>query len=172
MATYFSNALGADGTGDTTLEAGKRHLPGQFGKSKRVAAFVTQDTANNDVLRMFTLPSSARIVRLWFACTDTGTTGTANVGLYLAGTAHDGAAVDADLFASLIDTATAAVALTEVFSESTTLGLADRGKALWELANIGDATLTADPGVDYDFCIVTATGGDASATYYLEAEYV
>jgi hypothetical protein len=79
--------------------------------------------------------------------------------------------VDADVFASAIDTATAAVALTEVFSEAGTLGLADRGKTLWQIADLGGATLTADPGVDYDICITTPAGGTATTTYYLEVEY-
>ncbi len=170
MATYFSNAIGADGTGDTTVEAGKRHLPGQFGVSKRVNAFVTQDTADGDFLRMFSLPSSARIHRVWFAATDSDTTGVVEVGLSLRGTNHNGAAVDADLFASSASTV-GGFTYADVFSEAGTLGLQDRGKTLWELADIGGGTYPVDPNVEFDFVITVTTGGGSTSTYYLAVDY-
>jgi len=175
MAVYMSDAIGADGTGDTAVEIGRRFNPGRFGSSLKIArAAVTVDSADGDVFRFFTLPSGARIWHVYFACTDSGTTGVIDIGLHKAGTAHDGAVIDDDLFATAVVTTTAApgVVRVDVLLESTTLVEADRGKYLWQLADAGAGTYTTDPFEDWDFTGTMDTGGDASATYTLEVQYV
>lgn len=174
MAVNFSNLIGADGSADVAIEVGKRAAPGQFGASlKVVRAFCTFTPVAAEVCRMFTLPSGARIYQLYFASSDWGGASTAHVGLHKAGTAHAGAVIDDDVFATSIDVGTAAVARTEILEESTTITNLLRGDYLWKLADAGAGTYTTDPFEDWDFTVTVATVASAvSSTITLEAWYV
>lgn len=105
--------------------------------------------------RFVRLPSSARVSEVWFACDDLGVGVTLDIGLYRTA-ADGGAVVDADLFASAIDVATAAVAWTQIINESGVVNIDDSEKRLWEMLG-----LTADPQIMYD---VVGTSGVAAAT--------
>jgi hypothetical protein len=174
MAVNFSNLLGADGTADVAIEVGKRAAPGQYGAVlKVVRAFCTFTPVASEVSRMFTLPSGSRIYQLYFATSDWGGASTAHVGLHKAGSAHDGAVIDNDLFGSSIDVGTADVARTEILNEATTITDLLRGDYLWKMADAGAATLTTDPFEDWDFTVTVATtASPVSSTMTLEAWYV
>jgi hypothetical protein len=126
---------------------------------------------SGDELRMMRFNSGDRIWKLSWASAGTSTTYAANLGLYLAGSAGDGAVVDADLYASALALATGA-GLTETFVESGVLTDEDRGKTLWEQAAIGAGSDTEDPFVEYDLVLTsTATGTGAVEEVLVIAEY-
>lgn len=111
-----------------------------------------------DIARMMTFKSSDRISQLFVGAAG-GTAVAANLGIYLAGTAHDGAAVDEDEFASALSLA-GTVTFADVFAESVAAETIRRGMPLWE--RLG---LTSDPGVDYDLAFTataTLTTADAA----------
>jgi hypothetical protein len=175
MAIYFSNLIGADGTTDTVIEVGKRPAPGQYGGQLKIArAFIIFTAATGDVLRFFTLPSGVRLHHIFFHCTALGTTVPVDLGLHVAGPAHDGVVIDADMFASAL-AAGSAIARTDEFLESAGPQFveADRGKFLWQLADLGAGTYATDPFQDWD---VTGTVGTVSAgvsgTVTLEVQYI
>lgn len=111
------------------------------------------------------VPSSARVSEVWFACDDLGTGVTMDVGLYRTA-ADGGAVVDADLFASAIDVATAAVAWTQIINESGVVNIDDSEKRLWEMLG-----LTADPQIMYDV-VCTSGGAAATGTIAMRVRYV
>ena len=114
-------------------------------------AFAAADATS--VGRLTRVPSRARVTRLEAKFDDLGVGGTVDLGLH---SSNGGAVVDADFFASAIDTDLAAVARTDYTYESGVVTIANRGKRLWE--QLG---LTSDPGVEYD---VTATRNAAAGT--------
>ena len=120
------------------------------------AIIATIGGTSADVVRMFSLPSSARIFNLRYNSAGTSTTYAADVGLYLSGANHDGAVVDVDLF-----DAAAALATAQSDIDCFVLGVLtdqDRGRPLWHLAGIGGGTDTVDPVTNYDICLTsTAT---------------
>jgi len=118
--------------------------------------------ATTQVLRMFTMKSSDRILEMYLTNTHTGTL-TFDVGIYLAGPTHDGAVEDANLFATITDgtAATRTALFADILSDL------DRGKAIWELN--GD---TVDPIVDYDVCLTAVTVTTVTeGSSLLEVEY-
>ena len=117
------------------------------------AAFAASDATS--VARVLRVSSSALVESLKFASDDLGTGGTVDIGLHRT-TADGGAVVDADFFASAVDTDTAAVAQTDVTYESGVVTHVNRGKAIWE--QLG---LSSDPQVEYD---VTVTRNTAQGT--------
>lgn len=143
------------------------------------AAFDVATAATTDDLVFGIFNSNARIKDIRYYMTDVGTatTGAMNVGLWLA-TRSNGAwtytVIDADLFASAVSiAATIAYPGTSIFAESAVLNtVLDRGKKLWELADIGAATYPTDPG--YMFAIIgeVSTAVDQAIDLGVEIEYV
>ncbi len=128
-----------------------------------VAEFAASDATS--VARVLRVNSAALVDTLKFASDDLGTGGTVDIGLHRT-TADGGAVVDADFFASAVDTDTAAVALTDVTYESGVVIIDNRAKPLW--SQLG---LSSDPQVDYDITVTrnTATG---TGTVFLKCAYV
>ncbi len=130
---------------------------GQGSQVRRV--FGKVETAGGDAgstYRFCSIPSNARAVRVWFSSDDlSGAGATMDVGLYQT-TANGGAVVDADFFASALDVATGAVALTEITFERGATLIDELEKPLWERL-----ALTADPQRDYD---ITGVSGTAATT--------
>lgn len=130
------------------------------------SAYGFADFASSDatsVARVLRVPSSARVDFLRFASDDLGVGGTVDIGLYAA---NGGAVVDADFFASAVDTDTAALGWTDVTYESAVVAIENAGKALWQ--QLG---LSSDPEVMYDVTVTrnTATG---TGTVALKMQYV
>lgn len=172
MATFYGSAIASD---YTTLDSIPGYADAGTASRVRVARFpITvlsgRNFASGDIIRMGTLRSGDRILDIRVGNEQFPASTTVDIGLYLTnGRFHDGAVVDADLFASALDLNTArTAALVSVFGENfatSTVGAHDAGKYLWQLADLGAATLTADPKVEYDLALTltadpAATGAD------------
>lgn len=160
MTVWYSDHFGADGDNDTSLPAlAKITDPGlSRGRERRIVARFTglPLVATPDVIRMMRLPSNCRLYELLLCCDGGSAAGAVDIGLHEAGSNHDGAVVDADLFASA-QVISSALDLTDVFDEATTLAQVDRGKRLWELAAKGAATYTSDPQLDFEVTLTVTT---------------
>lgn len=164
MPTFYSDHFTETGAGQTSLPV--EPIPPSAGIAharlrKHIARISdpSDAAAAADVLRFCRLRSSWRIHAIAVSASAAWTGGTLDLGLHEAGTDHDGAVVDADLFASALDIATG-FGRSDGFVESTTLVDEDRGKTVWELAAIGAASYTADPGIDFE---ITGTLGGTPA---------
>lgn len=115
--------------------------------------------------RFCTVPSNAKMVRCFYSCDDLGTGVTMNVGLYQT-TGNGGAVVDQDFFASALDVATAAVAITEITFERGATLIDELEQPLWQRAG-----LSADSQRDYDVVAVSASAA-ATGTMVVWVEYV
>ena len=172
MASFFSDHFSADGSNKSTVDIQKRASAGiSHGRLRyKRASIDTVDTANADEVRFCQFKSSDRIIEVFVTGDGTPSAGTMDIGLYKSGTAHDGAVIDDDLFASAlaIDSASARV---DEFTEATTLGNLDRGKTLWELATVGAASYTSDPMEDWDLVGTTDTGTTGNLAMTVEVIY-
>lgn len=136
---------------------------GKVRSSYGSADFAASDATS--IARVLRIASDAKVVTLRFASDDLGTGGTVDVGLHQT-TENGGAAVDDDLFASAVDTDTAAVGWTDITDESAVVAIEDAGKALWE--QLG---LSTDPRVNYDVTVTRNTAA-GTGTVALKMEYV
>lgn len=124
-----------------------------IGHAFKVAGSVTAAGGDaGSTYRFFSIPSNAKAIDLAIWCDDLGS-GTLNIGLY---DAFSGSVVDADFFASALDTGTAALAGTQIAHESGVYSLANAEKPLWEALG-----LSKDPCKLYD---VTAVSVSSAAT--------
>jgi hypothetical protein len=136
---------------------------------KKIARITIGTLAIADEARMMTFRSSDRIGAIWVMC-DNASTGTlADLGLYLAGAAHDGAVKDQDLFGAVLAIDNG-MARTDVFTQATTLADEMRWKQLWELTGMGYAV---DPIVDFDlvFTCKTTALSVAATEVVVEVDY-
>lgn len=163
MATYYSDHYSADvgSTGHFTTRTANKVLPVgiRHARLRRTSARIvipsSTDLGSGDIIRVFDMRSSTRLVNLYFSMdADFGATTTFDIGLYKKGSADDGAVIDADLFASAVDWA-GAIARVDYFTESTTFTDMDRGKPLWTLADIGAGTYTEDPQEMWTIAVTT-----------------
>ncbi len=115
--------------------------------------------------RFCTVPSNAKLVRCFYSCDDLGTGVTINVGLYQT-TANGGAVADQDFFASALDVATGAVAITEITFERGATLIDELEQPLWQ--RLG---LSADSQRDYDVTAVSASS-TITGTIVVWVEYV
>jgi hypothetical protein len=172
MADWYSDHFGADGSNDNSQEVPKNKVDGTLIRGRKYVkrAVMVGMPLITEIVRMMSFRSGDRLYKLELFASG-GTAGAMDIGLYLAGNAHDGALVDVDLFASAT-TGASTIDGTDVFDESTNLIATDRGKFLWQLADKGAATYTADPFVTFDVCFtVTTSFTTADATLMLIAEF-
>ncbi len=172
MAVYFSDNI-ADSSANTSLGVGYRATVGvRHARTRTSIARVTALALTTDVVRMITLRSSDRLLSLELATDGACAAGAVNVGLYLSGSAHDGAVADADVFATAVTVSTE-TDLVDIFDENTLLDGVDRGRTLWEIATLGAGTnYTSDPIVNFDICLVPSTSlTTAAAELTLKAVY-
>lgn len=159
-----SAALAARDTPGTALVGSYQIRGQQFNAIGKV------EIANGDsiasILRVVTVPSAARVVRLSIRITGTITTAAGDIGLYKA-PAHGGAVADVDLFATAQALSSAIATWTDITNESTTITATLAEKRLWELLG-----LTADPGIDYDIAITLTAAAGAAGQVALMVEYV
>jgi len=124
---------------------------------------------------MFSLRSGDRILDMNYSTLtlDDTTSITLDIGLYKAGAAHDGAEIDLDLFTNVDDVSTPDDIRVDALLQATTLSQIDRGKTLWEMADIGGGTYTTDPGELWDICAAFNLGSTLVAgTLMMECTYV
>ncbi len=168
MATFFSEQFSSDGNNKTSFDAKIRAVGHSRIRHKRGKIILPAGgAAANDVLRFFSLKSSDRLLELYLSATSAMSTGTLNLGLHKAGDEHDGAVLDAALFASVVDLATAALARVEEFKESAALTDHDRGNQLWQF--VGQAS---DPKETWDLTGTVGTAINAGDTITVEAFYI
>lgn len=119
--------------------------------------YATVDAAptTSDTVIVALLKSSDRLIDIKLATDGAATAGALNIGLASADLSNDSISltvIDEDLFASAqsVVTAIAFDAAGSVFDEAGTLDdVMDRGKTLWELAALGAASYTEDPGLTF-----------------------
>jgi len=163
MTAYYSDNI-AVSTANTTLVPGFRPTVGiKHARTRTDTARISALLLTTDVARMITVQSGSRLIKLELTSNGGSDAGAIDIGLYLTGSAHDGAVVDVDLFASA-QTISTAIDLTDVFNESAVLDSTDRGKTMWELAAVGAGTDTIDPLVQYDITIVPTTSFTTTAS--------
>jgi hypothetical protein len=175
---HFSANMGVTGHWTTKLDPNKIvDIGGKHPRLRRNAARLlvpsTADLADNDEIHLFDMHSSDRLIELFVSC-DAGwhTTATFNYGLYSKKT---GLARDEDLFAAAFDQVNE-IARGDIFDQSTTLADWDRGKALWELLEIGlSESVVADPQETYTIVATASanlTAMAAETEMLLEAWYI
>lgn len=155
MTTWFSDHFGTDGDNDITLPASPTVIPVGVGHGRKYAkrAVFTGLGIAADTIRVMRFREEDRLYNLHISVNGGSDAGAINVGLHEAGANHDGAVIDADLFASAL-TISSALDETEIFDESSVLSGIDRGKRMWELAAVGAASYTAAPNLVQGFEIV------------------
>ena len=178
MATQWSDHFAAAQPGLTRdserrAGAGIGHGRVRYKRANVTLDLAPDDFAIGDVARLMTFKSSDRLFELFVSADGASTALTADLGLYQAGVsgAHDGAVIDADLFASAL-ALNGAVARVDEFEEATTLTEFHRGLTLWEIAAIGEAAYTVDPFLDFDLAFTcTADILTADENVVVEAFY-
>lgn len=159
FSDHFGTGIATALAGEIDLDRTKRVAVGiGHGRLRYKRARVTIGTAAGigDQIRLMQFRSSDRIIQVFMTSDGGGDAGAVDIGIYKTGAAHDGAVIDADLFGSAV-AVDAAVARVDQFKESAILGDVDRGKTLWELADIGAGTYTVDPMEDWDLVATVTT---------------
>ena len=128
-----------------------------------VTAGASKDAAST--YRLCSVPSNARVKSVKLQSGAQGVGCTAGVGVYYS-TEKGSAAIDATFFASAVDVA-AAVAETEVKTESGTYTVAKQEQELWQALGI-----TADPMCYLDIVITLAAATVAGSTFAINVEFV
>ena len=135
---------------------------------KRIAqgtvALASGDLGANDTVMLAPIPSNASItsIKLFNDALDSGTTNTADVGLYTTALA----VVDADAYASVITSLRSAVTTgTEVAFEARDIN--KMGQKVWQ-----DAGLSSDPALTYFVGISFPAAGDTAGDLSFIIEYV
>ena len=136
MATYTSNLV--SGVGDPNAYPSSGVLAGKV-RAAMTNILPGSVLANNDLIKIARLPSTARIlsIKLWNDDFDTDGSPTAafNLGLYPVDASSDADALDEDCFVTAATTLQAAAANTELlFEGGSSHALADVQQELWEVA--------------------------------------
>lgn len=175
MAQYFGSAV--DGTPQGSQPQSTKS-PAHARKRSTISTIDQASLTQNDTITLGYFKSSDQLIDIKFFTDGAAGAGTLDIGLssveFRDGTATE-TVVDADLFANgqSVTSAIAYDAAGSVFDESTTLDdVMDRGKPLWQLAALGAASYTSDPGLT--FAIVATVNATINATTEMgfEIEYV
>jgi hypothetical protein len=165
MAVYFTDQY-VDGTDAYRAPVGIGH-----GRLRKKRAAISTMALTTDSIRWMTFKSSDRLYDLVVSGDGGSTAGAIDIGLYLSGNRHDGALIDADLFASAL-TVSAAIARVDQFEESAVLSEFNRGWQMWEIAAVGAGTDVVDPQTQYDIVSVpTLSLSVANTILVMEALY-
>jgi hypothetical protein len=164
MATYYSDHFTGTGISQTSADKTHRAPPG----TKRThlykdRIYVKALAVTTDLIRFTTLGSGTRIYEMLISGDDAAAAGALNLGLHKS-TRHGGAVIDADVFASAVAKNASRV---DAFEEAATLGDFERGEFLWQLADAGDATYTADPQEEWDITGTPSTSFTTTAQGFL-----
>jgi hypothetical protein len=134
---------------------------------KRIAqgtvALAIGDVGGSDIVMLAPIPSNASITSIKLASDDldTGTTLTANVGLY----STAGVVADVDAYASVVTDFRAVTAFTEFAFEARDINKC--GQKVWE-----DAGATADPKDYYYVAVTFAAAGNTAGDFSFQIEYI
>ena len=182
MATYYTSAVSSTSLPPQNVNAASGTVTG-FAHARARKTYTTYSNASpyvatTDLLVVGLFKPSDRIMDIKFYTDGAGTNGAIDVGVYSVAKANGAltyTVIDADLFASAKATGTAILhgsATATIFTESTNLTDADRGKTLWKLADLGAGTYTEDPGGLWAICADFTTIEDATSFYGFEIDYV
>lgn len=173
MARHYSDHFHATGVAATLagtlpldnsvkIDAGRAGAPRMI---KRARVNIGTAAQIGDEIRLLTMKSGARVYEVRLVSDGGATAFTADLGIYKAGANHDGAVIDADLFGSALVVSTAITyANSDQFIESAVLTDQDRGKYLWQLADKGDGTYTADPVEQWEFVLTPTVAATVAVT--------
>jgi len=168
-------------TDNTTRTAGF-HAPAGFAHGRlrvKQGRFTTSvaGVAATEIIHVMKFKSGDRLYALTNSDTGASTDTAGDVGLYVVNVDGTGTLVrtgflgDKDLFGSAVDM-NANANKVDLFVESAVLSPEHKGLALWQLANVGAATHTSDPMIEYYVSItVTTDAATAAETVILEAFY-
>jgi len=177
MADYYSDhfttTVGGTSQDDPRIKAGPG-LDHATLRYKRATATVAAGVTDDEQVRFMQMKSSDRLIHLYLSTPSlTGTTMTSDMGLYAT---DGGAVIDLDLFCaaatSPCDDLTVAIARVDLFALAV-LEDEDRGKHLWQLADEGGGSYSADPVELWDLVLTmnTETAVTVGAEFVLEAVY-
>lgn len=173
MARHYSDHFHATGVVSTLagtlaldpsvkIDAGRAGAPRMI---KRARVNIGTAAQIGDEIRLCSLKSGARVYEVRLVSDGGATAFTADLGLYKSGTNHDGAVIDADLFGSALVVSTAITyASSDQFIESTNLTDQDRGKYLWELADLGAGTYSSNPVEMWDIVLTPTVAATVAVT--------
>lgn len=140
----------------------------------------TDADTTGGVLRAVRIPSNACVHSVMVAQQAATTTATFDIGLYYSDSTSDGtvaanqgAAADADCFATNVDTH-ALVAWTEEAFEAGTFKVTDTVNPIWQLSTVRDGggnAITTDPGGYFDICFVNTATISGAATMAMRVAY-
>lgn len=165
MATYFSDHFSADENGNTAADSERRAPAGiNHGRLRIKRAKIIGTITTADTVRLMQFKSGDRLYNLKLTVNGDLTTGAANFGLYKSGDAHDGAVVDADLFATA-QSLTSALDETDILDEAS-LTADNRGDELFVMAG-----QTEDPMEDWDLVMTPTANFDTSEEVTVTAVY-
>lgn len=140
----------------------------------------TDGDTTGGVLRAVRVPSNACIQSIQIAQQAATTTASFDIGLYYSDSTSDGtvaanqgAAADADCFATGVDTHLL-VAWTEEAFEAGTFKVTDTVLPIWQLSTVRDgagSAITTDPGGYFDICFVNTATISGAATMAMRVVY-
>lgn len=164
MPHQFSDWFSSETQPTAVLSTPLPKLPGGVNNRFYKRAYAILDlsplfaVATPDVCRMMRLRHTDRISKLCISSSGASTVTTVNVGLYLPGTAADGAVIDADEFASAV-AVNGLLDGVDIFAEAAA-AITDsirRGAPLWEVAGYASAGAAVLAGADFmDICLTAA----------------
>jgi hypothetical protein len=169
MATFYSDHFTTTGISQTTRGNTFAATGKGISRSFKVMAKATALPTTSDVLRLFSIPSSARMPALMISDNNASAAGAMNIGLYKS-EGLGGAVIDADLFAAALAKNTAQ---TDCLTQATNVTNVKRDLYLWEMAAITVATITKDPQEIWDVCLTPSTSFTTTASIFLiEAQII
>jgi hypothetical protein len=174
MANLFGGHIGTASDGTTRDLIQDKTEPG-FNKGtgrQDVMQFdiATADLTNADTVRIGTIQSDARILKVELFMDALGTSGSVDLGFAKTGDANDGATVEVDTFADGYDVSSTVSA--DVFVAATgggggvTITESFRGDTAWSLAN-----QSSDPNELWDWMITVNNKGNADLAGVLIVTY-
>ena len=175
MAVQYSDWFNETQPAITITNPPIKHPWGKDTKNRKTAkaTLTLTDFGIGDVCRMMTVKINDRINAMYISSTGASTATLLDIGVYIAGLAHDGAVIDADEFASAFDV-NAGVNRTECMLESGATVVGRRNMPVWEIcgyASEAAARAAVGPGGEIDICVTaTAAVATASEVIVLEVE--
>ena len=165
MTTFYSDQYTSTGVSQTAIEQDYRAAAGTHrAKVRTILARATALATTADQVRFAKLHSGTRVLAIRFSGGDEAAAGAMNLGLYKAAR-HGGAVIDADLFASALAKNAARV---DALIEATTLtNTGHRGKKLWEMADAGAGSYSADPMEEWEIVGTPSTSFTTTANSFL-----
>lgn len=181
--TYYGSAVSSTGApaqnvgGAAPSTAGFAHA--RVRKIISVYSNASPYVATTDLLVIALMKPSDKLIDIKFYTDGAGSNGAFKCGLHSVARANGALAtpvvIDDDLFTATKATGVAILygsAIATIFTTSGNLTDADRGKALWKLADLGAGTYTEDPGGIWAIVVDFTTIEDATSFYGFEIEYV